>query len=206
MDGLWIVGGVEKTDQRKMFMITVERRTMPVMNRIITRFVKPGSIIYTDCFLGYNDIENLGQQYIHKTVNHSIGFLIDDIHTNTIEGKYKYKFSSIYINYIHFYLGTWNGIKMNIAARNRTRKNMPWNLVEALWRRKHSGNIWGGLIKTLREVSFSNATLNEPLYTEDLLQPGDLPSVDDEMQEEGEEVETEEEVEVEEEDDEDYLE
>ncbi|CAO3621632.1 unnamed protein product [Mucor hiemalis] len=29
---------------------------------------------------------------------------------------------------------------------------MPWKLVEFIWRRKHHGNIFGGMMTTLREV------------------------------------------------------
>jgi transposase-like protein len=84
VEGVWVVGGVERTDKRKVFLITVERRNMAVLERVITRYVRPGSIIHTDCWRGYLNLSNLG--YTHYTVNHSIGFNINGIHTNTIEG------------------------------------------------------------------------------------------------------------------------
>lgn len=68
-------------------MITVRARSMPVIDRIVSRFVRPGSIIRTDCWRGYNNLVNLGLNYTHETVNHSIGFNINGIHTNTIEGN-----------------------------------------------------------------------------------------------------------------------
>lgn len=56
---------------------------------------------------------------------------------------------------------------MHVTARRRTKGSMPWVLVEAIWRRKHHGDLWGGLIKSLKEVAFSRGT-NQPKYTEDI--------------------------------------
>ena len=35
---------------------------------------------------------------------------------------------------------------------------MPWKLVEFIWRRKHSGNLWQAFITALKEVSFGHIT------------------------------------------------
>ena len=35
---------------------------------------------------------------------------------------------------------------------------MPWKLVEFIWRRKHSGNLWEAFITALKEVSFGEIT------------------------------------------------
>lgn len=73
-----------------MFLTTVESRTTAVMTRIITRFVKPGSIIYTDEWRAYLAIPELpGYSYTHRTVNHSQHFITPEgVHTNHIEGKF----------------------------------------------------------------------------------------------------------------------
>lgn len=42
-----------------------------------------------------------------------------------------------------------------------------------MWRRKHHGDLWGGLLKCLKEVSVGT-TNDVPDLTEDLLQPGDI--------------------------------
>ncbi|ORZ04742.1 hypothetical protein BCR42DRAFT_305121, partial [Absidia repens] len=44
VEGVWVVGGVEKTADRKMFVSTVENRNGWTMKDLIIRFVKPGSI------------------------------------------------------------------------------------------------------------------------------------------------------------------
>lgn len=62
---------------------------------------------------------------------------------------------------------------MNVSARNRTKVNMPWALTEFLWRRKHHGDLWKGLLKCLSEVSYSNVSTNPAYYTEDYPSPED---------------------------------
>ncbi|KAJ8652135.1 hypothetical protein O0I10_012242 [Lichtheimia ornata] len=79
------------------------------------------SHINTDCWSGYNRLDEIpDMNYVHFPVNHSENFVdpVHGTHTNTIEG-------------------TWNGIKQNVTARHRTKKMMPWKLVEFIWRRKH---------------------------------------------------------------------
>lgn len=64
-------------------------------------------------------------------------------------------------------LGTWNGIKIRFpASGTRTKKNMPWALLEFLWRRKYHGDLFGGLLKTLRDVQFIRTNRNPPFLTE----------------------------------------
>jgi hypothetical protein len=48
VDGVWIVGGVEKTPERKIFLVKVRSRSGPVLRDIIINNVHPGSIIHTD--------------------------------------------------------------------------------------------------------------------------------------------------------------
>lgn len=86
VEGVWVVGGVERTPQRKCFLTTVPNRNAITMQTIVQRFVKQGSIIHTDFWASYNRIEEWGN-YTHRAVNHSVGFINDEgVHTNTIEG------------------------------------------------------------------------------------------------------------------------
>lgn len=62
-------------------------------------------------------------------------------------------------------IGTWSGIKINISPALRTKKMTPWMLVEFIWRRKHYGDLWGGVMKCLREVAFNPNTVNPPFHT-----------------------------------------
>lgn len=52
------------------------------------------------------------------------------------------------------FIGTWNGIKLNITPRLRNKKEMPWKLVEFIWRRKHNNNEWNAITNCLQEISF----------------------------------------------------
>ena len=52
---------------------------------IIRQFVKEGSRIYTDEYIGYNSL--VESEYSHAVVNHGAKQFVDgDKHTNTIEG------------------------------------------------------------------------------------------------------------------------
>ena len=115
VEGVWAVGGVERTPERKVFLVKVEQRDRETLFEIIRRHVRPGSIIYTDLWRGYAGLENEGYQ--HHTANHSIQFLVPftEIHTNTIEG-------------------TWNALKVQVRPRNRV-KNIEDHLWEFIWRR-----------------------------------------------------------------------
>ncbi|KAG1237981.1 hypothetical protein G6F68_001119 [Rhizopus microsporus] len=104
VEGVWVVGGVELTGERKCFLVVVPNRTADTLTTIIRCFVKPSSTMYTDCWADYNNLESF--EYIHRTVNHSQTFRDGDMCTNTIEG-------------------TWNGIKMNIIPSHRGKKMMP---------------------------------------------------------------------------------
>ena len=91
MDGVWVVGGVERTPERRCFLATVPNRTAETLTNLLTAYIAPGSIIHTDCWKGYNQLENQEEDYIHRTVNYSVEFLSSDgVHTNTIEGNIKY--------------------------------------------------------------------------------------------------------------------
>ena len=55
------------------------------------KYVKPGSVIITDCWAAYKELKNLeGMDYTHYTVNHSETYVdpVTGAHTNTIEGTW----------------------------------------------------------------------------------------------------------------------
>jgi transposase-like protein len=139
VDGVWVVGGVEKTPERKVFLAVVPQRNAETLESIIKHYVKPGSLIYTDCWRGYSQLNELeDQSFEHHAVNHQETFITNEgVNTNTIEG-------------------TWNGIKLNISPRLRNKKEMPWKLVEFIWRRKHHNNEWNAITHCLREISFDD--------------------------------------------------
>lgn len=77
-------------------MQTVEKRDAATLLPIIEKVVRPGSIVYSDEWRGYRQIQpKLGLQ--HETVNHSVNFVDPGtgVHTQSIESywtKTKYTF------------------------------------------------------------------------------------------------------------------
>jgi transposase-like protein len=136
VEGVWVVGGVERTPERRVFFVAVENRNAETMREVLTRYVKEGSIIYTDMWRGYNWIDD-SDRYQHHTVNHSIHLRNSQtgVHTNTIKG-------------------TWNGLKMNCPARSRVEGRVENHLFKFIWRRQQRYNYWIGFINALKKVHY----------------------------------------------------
>jgi len=89
VEGVWIIGGVEETYDRRMFLEHVETRDRATILDVLARHIRPGSILVTDCWRGYTGIaEHL--QVSHITVNHSETFKdeVTGVCTNHIEGTW----------------------------------------------------------------------------------------------------------------------
>jgi transposase-like protein len=137
VDGAWVLGGVEKTEERKIFIIPVQNRTAETLLEAINHHVLPGSIISTDLWRGYNSLNTINS-YAHLTVNHSKHFKDPEsgANTNTIEG-------------------TWSTIKSKIPIRCRTKQLIEPYLWEFIWRRKNHNSLWDALINALAEVHYN---------------------------------------------------
>lgn len=160
------------------------------MHLILSNYIKEGSEIRTDCWKGYNGLARIpGKGYRHETVNHAKEFkTAAGVHTNTIEGKVLHMITILllYANNWSYDLGTWNGIKSIIKARHRTAPIMNYRLAEFIFRRKHAGDLWGGIIKALKEVSFDKVTSSDDIdeefiYTEVKRERSDLDHDDSEF-------------------------
>jgi transposase-like protein len=134
VEGVWVVGGIERTEDRKVFVIKVDSRDAQTLLGVLQRFVRPGSIIYSDMWRGYARItEELEME--HHCVNHSVEFVTaDGVHTNTIEA-------------------TWCGMKIMIPKRNRTSEIVD-HLWEYVWRKLHKDSLWDSFIGALRDVAY----------------------------------------------------
>ena len=76
-------------------MIT-RRRNQRVLHNFIRSNPNRGSIIFSDCWKGYNKLNDLG--YIHETVNHKREFVSSGcsiVHTNTIESLWRTLISKV---------------------------------------------------------------------------------------------------------------
>ena len=135
VEGVWILVGVERTTERKVFVEKVVDRCASTLEEVIGRHILPGSIVHTDLWKGYSGLSsNLSLE--HRTVNHLIGFKDHEtgVHTNTVEGT----------NY---------ALKLFIRPRNRTAE-VDEHLEEFVWRRKHNSNLWEVFIEALKDVHY----------------------------------------------------
>jgi len=76
------------------YMTLVKNRSVNTLLPIIKKHVKEGSVVYTDCWAAYDNINSIGLH--HETVNHSLHFVNPKtgLHTQFIESywaKQKYR-------------------------------------------------------------------------------------------------------------------
>ena len=57
VEGQWVFGGREKKDKSKIFMVPVANCKKVTLLEIIKRWIKPGSIIRSDCWKAYSDLK-----------------------------------------------------------------------------------------------------------------------------------------------------
>ena len=119
VEGQWVFGGRESNDKSKIFMVPVSDRKTQTLENLIKKYIKPGSIIHSDCWKAYNNLDKLG--YKHVTVNHSKQFKnpITGACTNRIECD-------------------WRHAKVSMPKYGVKKGDHVSYLAEFLWRRKHS--------------------------------------------------------------------
>lgn len=141
VEGVWVFGGVELTPERKFFALVVEKRDATTLLPLIRKYIAPGSIIRSDCWGAYNDIDiQEGYEYIHESVNHHKWFRDPNtgVHTNNIEG-------------------TWYALKRKTPERKRTKRQTQGCIFEFIFRRNNHGNLWNGLLRALAQVRYQES-------------------------------------------------
>ena len=86
----WVLGGICR-ETGQVFMRIVHDRKKETLLAIIKEYVLPGTVILTDCWAAYKDLQDLdGLDCCHYTVNHSDTYVdpVTGAHTNTIEGTW----------------------------------------------------------------------------------------------------------------------
>lgn len=82
VEGVWVLGGVERTQERLMFTEVVHDRSARTLLDVLSRHICDGSIVYTDLWRGYSNLaEELSVE--HATVNHSMHFVDPDTGVHT---------------------------------------------------------------------------------------------------------------------------
>ena len=178
VEGVWVVGGVEKTLERRIFLVVVQDRTQETLLQIIKENVAEGSIIHTDYWAGYLGIDRLfGFRFHHERVNHTDCFVREDgCHTNTIEGKSRGQFTKSVLNEI--IIGTWAGIKVNMSAADRTKKAVQFHLALFIWRRLFAKDLWGRLLYCLSRFGWIDGEVTEAAPEEDIISPEEGLNID----------------------------
>jgi transposase-like protein len=130
VEGVWVVGLVERRPERKIVFVPVEKRDTTTLINLINKYVRKGSVIYTDKWKGYSRLNDHGYQ--HFTVNHSKEFVVLNtyIHTNSIEGS-------------------WSWLKACIPKRYRTKRLIKLYLLILMAKRNVYENLFSYLIKLL---------------------------------------------------------
>jgi hypothetical protein len=59
VEGVWVIGRVERTNEKLMFAEVVDRRDAQTLIDVISRHVEEGSIVHTDMWRGYAQLEDL---------------------------------------------------------------------------------------------------------------------------------------------------
>ncbi|CAB9509658.1 Inherit from opiNOG: protein Hydra magnipapillata [Seminavis robusta] len=133
--GSWVLGMVERTQERRMVLLVVSDRTRKALEHAIMTFVHPGSTIHTDMWKGYISLERLG--YTHKTLCHKYEFVsAEGTHTQTIEGN-------------------WTPLKRAIPVQCRSGVDLQEYLFQFMWRRTNEGNEWEALWEGLSRVQLT---------------------------------------------------
>ena len=83
---VWVLGMVDISRSRRVgVMEIVDSRDAQTLLPIIQWHVRPGTIIHTDQWAAYNQLQHIG--FTHHTVNHSLNFVdpVTQVHTQNIE-------------------------------------------------------------------------------------------------------------------------
>ena len=133
-NGIWIIGGVERTLKKKCFFKIVKNRDKKTIRDIVRKHVGRSFIVMTDQWKGYHNLQKLNVR--HFTVNHSKNFVDrrTGAHTNNIEA-------------------TWSALKSQIRTRNRTEDLINDYLLEFIWRRKHKNHLWRSFLDAIRQIN-----------------------------------------------------
>ena len=86
----WVFGGICR-ETRECFLVAVPDRRKETLQSVIKDFVRPKTIIVSDCWAAYQGIEEIPERdYLHVTVNHSSNFVdpTTGACTNLVEGMW----------------------------------------------------------------------------------------------------------------------
>ena len=146
VEGNWVFGGSERIwneekgyyQAGKIFLEVVDRRDVATLIPLIQKYIRPGSIVYSDYWRAYGGIPDLpGYNFKHGTVCHDRHFKdpVTGVHTNTIEGR-------------------WARVKAAIPCRVYNLLTLQEYLSEYVWRHHNKGRIWNAFLECLAQIRY----------------------------------------------------
>jgi transposase-like protein len=107
-----VVGMVERRTDGKIGRViarVVPNATRQTLHGLAKEYILPSSTVFTDDFVSYDGLQNLG--YVHKRIRHSAKiYVIGDVHTQNVEGFWsliKRGIGGVYHNVSAKYLQTY---------------------------------------------------------------------------------------------------
>ena len=130
VDGVWILGAVEKTEPKRIILVVVDDRKKEPLENKLKAYIKEDSVVYTDGWRAYNNLSAHFED--HGVVNHSENFKdpVTGVHTNTIEGS-------------------WAGVKLHVPFRGRTKDKVSLYLVRYMLIKNDTGHPLARLLNYL---------------------------------------------------------
>uniref|UniRef100_A0A0G4F6Q3 ISXO2-like transposase domain-containing protein n=1 Tax=Chromera velia CCMP2878 TaxID=1169474 RepID=A0A0G4F6Q3_9ALVE len=142
-DGVWIVGAVEETKERKFFFIAVEDRSAKTLEAIIEAHIDKDSHLISDCWTRYNNVKEKGLVAEHDRVNHS--------------EEFKDEVTGACTNHIK---GTWTSMKRWIPKVRWRMGAIFDDLLKYMWRREHHTRIWDALWEACAAMEYEPVVRN----------------------------------------------
>ncbi|KAG0434630.1 hypothetical protein DMUE_5102 [Dictyocoela muelleri] len=127
VDGVCVFEMVERTIERKIFLIEIDDKKAITLISTIDKKVEFGPTIYTDGLRSYNAIND--EVYEHESVNHNENFIDPiSVHTQTIEAN-------------------WSAIKRTVPMQSRSEEKVEIYLVRFMMIRNLGIDLYDEVIK-----------------------------------------------------------
>ena len=135
----WVVGAIEKhlrtgELKKRFWAVIVKDRSRATLEPIIREFIRPGSIVHSDFWKGYDFMSLPNSGYTHMKVNHSVEYKnkTTGACTNTIEAK-------------------WGATKRQIPTKARSH-NLDGYLDQKIWKDQNHHDLEQDLINALKDI------------------------------------------------------
>ena len=134
VDGSWVFGLIDReTGELRLELCPNNKRDAGTLTELIKKHCEPGTLIMSDCWRGYNRLEDEGFQ--HLTVNHS-RFFIDPTtgaHTQRIESS-------------------WRALKRRLSRGGIRKEDFGLHFAEYLWFMRYSEDPFLSLVSHISEL------------------------------------------------------